>query len=697
MKASFVPTMASDRSNNSHEAERELYSLYDGAAEDSAQNFCGAKVQYTTDGNDIPQQAGADRDDGGDGVPTAPHHVARWLRSIPLVGTICMAFDPQFIFSLGMVYFLNKGVASTLIFYSQMPMFLDRFQTTALRYQRMTSLGTLGFSVKPFIAMITDTFAVFGYTKRWYLFISCIIGAAFTLAYSLLPVKPSSDNAAGAFLFLSNFCIASADILSQGFYSRLIRSQPSAGPSLVSWVWWMIYLGYVVGSVISGPITDKNLPQVPVYIAVGFQFSCFVFFAFNWYGEARNSVERRRDAHALFLEKQAQLLSTSSEEPCGYSDLDAVQGTEVVADVSGAAGKEGESLSESEPAILTCLCGAVEINKEVVTQNWRVVTFTMILTAAVVTLAVVTILGDTMDLLYTCIAVTVVCCGCCFWALPLTIAKAAVFIYIHKALYLSIPGALNTFYVGDASCVPGGPNFSYTFYYTVSRIITSAAGMLGAFLFTYCFSKCRYSVSFVIIIVLEVIASLFDLIMVKRWNIYIGIPDHAMYLFGDAIVSEVIDALSSMPLQMLMARLCPRGSESMVFSLMAGLANTGGSLAYSIGSLLMELAWPVDTKSRPCDFSNVPYLIVVGHLCLPLVGIPLAFLLLPVGRVCENVALNKTKRRKKAKKGQALPPPPPPTERGADDQGEEGIEVRKEENISSARVEESTALNDHLK
>ncbi|CAD2221556.1 folate/pteridine transporter [Angomonas deanei] len=89
-----------------------------------------------------------------------------------------------------------------------------------------------------------------------------------------------------------------------------------------------------------------------------------------------------------------------------------------------------------------------------------------------------------------------------------------------------------------------------------------------------------------------------------------------------------------MPLQILMSRLCPRGSESMLFALMAGLANMGGSMAHSIGSILIEMVWPVGK----CNFTNVPILIIVGHLALPLASIPLVFLLLPSAGINQNLS-----------------------------------------------------------
>jgi folate/biopterin transporter len=291
-----------------------------------------------------------------------------------------------------------------------------------------------------------------------------------------------------------------------------------------------------------------------------------------------------------------------------------------------------------EPSLTPCLCGAFEFNKEVCLRNWKILAFGSILVAAVISMACVTILGNTWDMLYCAVAVTVVICSTVFWAAPLLVAKAAVFDYFDKLLYLQLPGALDNFYMAKPSCYPDGPHFSYVFYTTVATIIGCVGGMIGVAAFTYVFSKQRYAFTFIVTTLVRVLASVFDIIIVKRWNLAIGIPDHAMYLLGDAVVYQVSYMLAWMPMIVLLSRVCPRGSESVVYAIVAGFGNTGSSMSGVIGSLLMELVWKVVSRGKgTCDFSNVPMLLLVGHILLPLLVIPLSFLLLPNARICDNL------------------------------------------------------------
>ena len=38
---------------------------------------------------------------------------------------------------------------------------------------------------------------------------------------------------------------------------------------------------------------------------------------------------------------------------------------------------------------------------------------------------------------------------------------------------------------------------------------------------------------------IRVLASLVDIVLVKRWNLLLGIPDKAFYLLGDAIIYQL--------------------------------------------------------------------------------------------------------------------------------------------------------------
>jgi folate/biopterin transporter len=628
--------------------------------------------------------------------PGAAHffEVVPWVRKFPVLGIAVEAFGPVFIFSLGSCYFLMKGVTENIVAFSKQPMMTKRFGITATRYQRLAGISKMGTSIKAFIAVITDIFALFGYTKRWYMFGSCLMGFAFTLGFGLLPGKKSSADIAAGFMFLSVFARANVDLLSEGHYSRLIRRNTAAGPALVSWIWWMIMIGTIIASVIQGPLSDSGKVQIGLYVAAALHIIPCIIFIMNWYGEKKNRDERHEDAvrmhedmkvarrerrrkqraadcHGNAIPAASEKMSDfhveegkirmeplegeNDDDLIGFSNaVDAPDDKDVVANVFDDDDTDFDDAAASgpfqEPDIASFCCDVVEVNMEVFVRNWKIVVYSVIMTFSVITMACVTILGTVWDLLYACVAVSVVCCVCAFLTLPRVIAKANVFTYFDFVLYISLPGVLDTFYVADEKCVPGGPHFSYTFYNTIAAVIQNIAGILGVAMFTYMFSKMRYQIVMCITVTIRIVASIFDLVMVERWNVYIGIPDHAMYICGDAVVYELCYMLGYMPIVMLLSRVCPRGSESMIYALMAGFGNLGSSMSGTIGSLLVELAWPINTSVRPCDYSNARWLIITGHLAAPLLIIPLGFLMLPSARICDDIDINGHAIQQEAKK-----------------------------------------------
>ncbi|KAG5506257.1 hypothetical protein JIQ42_07871 [Leishmania sp. Namibia] len=615
-----------------------------------------------------------------------------WLRRVPVVGVAMEGYGPKLITALCFTYFSCKGVAAEIIDLSLQPMFMKRYVVDAKRFQRLAAICGTGWSMKAFVAAFTDTFALMGYTKRWYMLISCILGGSFSLGYALLPAQPLSADVAAAFIFLSTFGKSSVDILSEGHYSRLMRRNPLPGPELVGCVWLCILLGTLVASVIQGPLSDCGKAQVGVSISSALQFATGIFFVLNWYGEKTNRMERLQD----LLDTKAALAKARAEARLGspYSDREAVaaekdlhpegqnpstpvqtsetntrqiqQGIVAVDDelvglpscdagedarerrgvptfsyngVVVGGGDNDEVVAEGMH-IPQCLFGVFEVNIQVVRQNWRVLLYSVVMTCSVLSMVCVTILGTTWDLMYVSIVISLACCACAFFALPLVIAKAQVFVYLNSLLYLQLPGALDSFYLADASCLPDGPHFSYVFYNTVSAVISNIGGLLGVYFFMSIFLRMNFQMTMSINVILIVVASFFDIIIVERWNVHIGIPDHAMYLCGDSIIYRICSMFTTMPCIILMSRLCPRGSESMIYALMSGFSNFGQAMSTVLGSLLIETRWPVNTQSVPCDFSNVRWLVITGHLCCPLLIIPLSFLLLPRARICDEIDIN---------------------------------------------------------
>lgn len=139
-----------------------------------------------------------------------------WVRLVPVAGHALEGYRPRLIASVCLAYFLCNGMAEQMISFSRQPILMRRYGLDATRYQRLAAVWGAGWSVKAFIAALADTFALMGYTKRWYMLLSCVMGAGFSLGYALLPAQPSSGAPAPAFVFLTTLGKSSVDILSEG-------------------------------------------------------------------------------------------------------------------------------------------------------------------------------------------------------------------------------------------------------------------------------------------------------------------------------------------------------------------------------------------------------------------------------------------------------------------------------------------------
>ncbi|CCW72069.1 unnamed protein product [Phytomonas sp. Hart1] len=592
------------------------------------------------------------------------------LRRIPIFGETCEAYGPSCTISLGLSYLLCKGLSFGFLKGSIFPIFINVYKLEASRYQRLIGLMGLSFTIKAFTAVICDTFAFFGYTKRWYMFASCVVGSVFALLYALLPAKQSSGNIAAGFVFLSSYGVANVDVLSEGHYSRLMRKIPKAGPSLVSWVWWFISSGGTVAVMIMGPLSDLNMPHVGVFIAAGLQFLSSLIHIFNLYGEKMNREERIEDARIthkellLELEKGKAPSRTEGKQDGLNVDqgkppqlLEPICDGETVAladdlpmNLTHTNQQQAQKLKEHAgtyqdeaspelllPQPIICCCGLIDINKEVAMRNKRVVAYCFVVTGAVIILGFGNVFASTLGFLIICVVVSLVCSVMSFWALPYVIAKVNVFNYLTSAVCIGLPG-IGKFYIAGPDCVPGGPHFSLTFMYTVCTIISTVSGLTGILVFKYFFSKSNYRKIMIITTVILVPFVLPEVIMLKRWNIQIGIPDHLFYIGTSTIISPLIAMISWMPSILLLSRLCPRGSESMVYALLASFLNFGGTTSTSIGAILMEYVWPIKSNP-PCNFKNAVKLVIVGYILSPLLIIPLT-LLLPNVRLSDEIDVN---------------------------------------------------------
>lgn len=217
-----------------------------------------------------------------------------------------------------------------------------------------------------------------------------------------------------------------------------------------------------------------------------------------------------------------------------------------------------------------------------------------------------------------------------FKLLPQTMARCNLYMFLASASYLSLPGALDYFYTAPEACVPGGPHFDMTYYIMWSSIAGGLAALGGITLFQTCFQDWRLRPLFWFPTVLRCAAAAVDLVIIMRWNVSIGVSDKVMFMLGNNIVGAAVTQLDRMPAVILTSRLCPRGSEAIAYALMAGFQNFGGAVSSAVGSALTSaLGVEADLETNDCHFEALPLLVVASHVLLPVLVLPLTFLLIP--------------------------------------------------------------------
>jgi folate/biopterin transporter len=205
------------------------------------------------------------------------------------------------------------------------------------------------------------------------------------------------------------------------------------------------------------------------------------------------------------------------------------------------------------------------------------------------------------------------------------LAKTALFIFLRECMQ---PG------LGDAMFIwlkdyPEGPQFS-------ARVMgwMDCFGyvglLLGVTLYNKYLTHVSYQKIFLIAQVAMVLANMFDLVLVKRWNLLLDIPD-IVFIAGDDTFTTIMGRFFSMPMLVLASKVCPDGLEATLFALLMALSNFGAAISQFFGVTLCEVFGIVGDS-----FDRLPDAVIAKSL-FRLVPIPLIFLLVPNLRPCDPV------------------------------------------------------------
>eukprot|EP01063_Lacrimia_lanifica_P008472 TRINITY_DN1550_c0_g3_i1.p1 TRINITY_DN1550_c0_g3~~TRINITY_DN1550_c0_g3_i1.p1 ORF type:complete len:588 (+),score=222.70 TRINITY_DN1550_c0_g3_i1:67-1830(+) len=518
-------------------------------------------------------------------------------------------FGGDFMVMLFCTYFGIKGALYPLSNRAQKIYYLDYARTTAAQYQQFVTFSSTPWALKAVFGAVSDTIPIRGLHKFPYMVAATALGVCAFSSLASIDMEGllvANDTAAAVnatapppqyvvsdllwlapvLFFLCNLQISVVDLLTEGRYAAMMVAKPETGSSLVTWVWLSVFSGTLVASCLMGPLSDAFGARL--LFAVGIPFSLQVLLPL-----CKGYLKEERDPEWV-----ARRAGDAPEASCGpvvkTAKVKAQPRMYVLAGYMTLA-----ALANSFSALLMDRTTGLAL-----TWMWC---------ASIIALA--------------------------FYALPRVLAAAMTYIFLTSALYLAIPGAMDAWYTGDERCVPGGPHFDNTYYLTYSGIVGSVAALGGVTLFQVVFKTSTFRRAFWVTTVLKVAASAFDIVIVNRWH-RPHVPDKVMFMFGDAIIGDIVLMLDFMPAVVLISKLCPRGYESLVYAMLGGFQNFGYQVALIMGLYATEALGVEAKPNGDCTWDNLAWLVFIAHAVLPLFTIPLTFVLLPNAKLTDKLAVD---------------------------------------------------------
>lgn len=504
----------------------------------------------------------------------------RWWRH-PLRSTtayfslLSSIFSVKFLWWLAISNFSLGGGIMTLLWLLPLPLF-TALGIGAARQQLYTAVIMSPFAMKPFIGVASDLITVRGYRKRYLGLLSILLGVAGCAALLGLYHSGSVATAVAAgpaavqrladlivaCCFLMNLEGSALDILGEGQYSEIMRRRPASGSGVVSFRFGASLLGAAATRAYFGPLADAGRFHVLFWIALA------LLLAPAW-PTWRGWIPERRVAGG-----------TVSAPPCCAFERAAFR-------------------ERRTPFVTIALSGL----------------------AAPLTMAASTYVDLRVGM--TCALTMLVALAAATYAVfPRRFFRITVGLMLMVLSRIKITSALSNFYTANDKCLPNGPQFSYTFYMTLTGVVGSVIHLVAVVLYQALMSSWKYRPALIFSIVVGALATIVDLIIVMRWNLALGIPDKAFFLLGNATFEHLTNILHAIPMSAICAKIAPPGMESAVLAYSVGI----GTFCFMVTNLLGSgiIQWTgMKTVGEECHFDSLPYLIIIFQITVPMaIGIP---------------------------------------------------------------------------
>eukprot|EP00931_Biecheleriopsis_adriatica_P089861 TRINITY_DN63935_c0_g1_i1.p1 TRINITY_DN63935_c0_g1~~TRINITY_DN63935_c0_g1_i1.p1 ORF type:complete len:598 (-),score=107.12 TRINITY_DN63935_c0_g1_i1:54-1847(-) len=205
------------------------------------------------------------------------------------------------------------------------------------------------------------------------------------------------------------------------------------------------------------------------------------------------------------------------------------------------------------------------------------------------------------------------------------LAKTALFIFLRQCVQ---PGLGEAMFVWLTKS-PEGPQFSA---HTLGWIdCFGSVGLLaGVTIYNKYMTHISYRKIFLYAQMAYFLSNILDIVLVKRWNLMVGIPDF-VFIVGDDTFGLVVSRFFSIPLFVLASKVCPDNLEATLFAMLMSLSNFGSTIGSFLGVTLCEMWGLVDG-----NFDHLPEAVLAKSL-FRLLPIPLIFMLTPNISPCDPI------------------------------------------------------------
>lgn len=383
------------------------------------------------------------------------------------------------------------------------------------------------------------------------------------------------------FLAMIHFEIAVVDLLMEGQFAELMRKHPETGSDIVTLANGFQNFGFIIGMSILGPLSDEGLFRISNIIALSLCCVPILPILFGFLPEVKRI---------------------------------------------------------NAPLVLV---DTLRIRKE-----WKIV-IVVALTglAAPATASISVFASKAIGLTASSIIITLAAIAGFFAFDNKIIAKVALYQIVAQASKITFSSSLDYFFTANEACLPGGPAFSYKFYITTSGIAGAVASFFMVFIYQWFFSKWKFRSVILFTTILSGIGGLFDFVIIKRWNLIIGIPDWIFFLIGDDIIHNMVDMLYWIPSSSIIGKVCPENMESSTYAYLAGISNFSRMISVISGALITEL-FDIQTIGPVCNWKNLEYLVLGGHVIIMLIfSIPASFLIPNELQDADLLAISKEKEK----------------------------------------------------